>query len=95
LGCSGGTTVKVWKAIGLEVGIDKVPVGDGCWVRDTTPCVDIALKVWAADVYSASSVAAGCGVAPIKVLHAKITTKANARNTGFLKIEILTSASIK
>ena len=50
LGCKGGTTVKVWRAIGLEVGMANVPVGDGGMVKDMAPCVDRALNVSAADV---------------------------------------------
>jgi len=50
LGCKGGTAVKVWRAIGLEVGMVNVPVGDGGMVKDTVPWVDRALNVSAADV---------------------------------------------
>jgi len=50
LGWRGGTTVKVWRAIGLEVGMANVPVGDGGMVKDMAPWVDKALNVSAADV---------------------------------------------
>jgi len=80
--------------MGLVVGIVNVPVGDGCEVRAMAPWVDIALKVSAADVYSASRVAAGWGAADAKGLHARTTPKTSARNIGFLKFEISIIVSV-
>src|SRR5258706_12612312 len=93
MGCT-GTPVKVCRAMGLVVGITNVPVGDGCMVKEIAPWVDIAFNVSTADVYSELSVAAGWGVAPVKKLHAQITTKTNARKIGLLKFEILIRTSI-
>ena len=80
--------------MGLDVGMESSPVGEGCTVRVLTACVDIASSVCAADVYRAFSVAAGCGVGAAKRLHARMDTRATIRKVIFLKRGICINASI-
>jgi hypothetical protein len=60
-GESGGTAVKDGKTVGLVLGVESDSVADAViWVA--AAWVDIPARVWAAAVYNALSVAAGCGV---------------------------------
>jgi ArgK protein. len=83
-GESGGTDVNVFTAIGLDVvESERVGVGESCVA--IAACVDILSRVCAAAVYSALSVAAGCGVEAAKGLHARIVTRARLGIRNFLK----------
>ncbi len=81
----GGTAVKVLNSKGVEVGSDRVAVGEAGEVAVIAPWVAIALKVCAAEVYKALRVAAGCGAAgAVNVLHANIMVRASKGSRIFL-----------
>jgi len=85
-GESGGTGVKVLITMGLAVGpeMERVGVGEN-WVA-TAACVDMPSRVCAADVYSALSVDAGCGVDAANGLHARIVASARIGIRYFFKL---------
>src|SRR5688572_4167163 len=92
-GWRGGTAVNVLKTMGLDVGMESMPVGEGCTVSVVTACVDIASSVWAAEVYKALRVAAGWGVGAANWLHAKMNTSESIKKRIFLKHVICMSVS--
>jgi hypothetical protein len=63
----------------------SVGVVNGTTVAVFDPCVDMAFRVSAADVYKAARVAAGCGVAAAKGPQARIRIIANTGIRSFLK----------
>ena len=71
-GDSGGTAVYVLTTMGEAVGTERERVGVGETCVAMASCVDIPSRVCAADVYSALRVAAGCGVAPVTWLQARV-----------------------
>jgi len=89
----GGTTVKVCRAIALEVGMESVLVGDAWTASVAAPWVDMAFNVCAADVYNASKVAAGWGVAAANGRQARIKIKIKAGKVNFIKLEFRMRAS--
>ena len=72
--------------MGLAVGPEKERVGVGeNWVA-TAACVDMPSRVCAADVYSALSVAAGCGVDAANGVHARMAASARIGIKYFFKL---------